>query len=58
VRLYFAAHVRTHNMVMESDAGHSDQKKLEGISAMYNLKIDVTCLSETSGPKQFLQCTV
>lgn len=39
-------------------AGHSDQKNLEGMSVMYNLKMDVICLSETSGPKQVLQCTV
>jgi hypothetical protein len=45
-------------MAMEPDAGHSDQKNVEGISARYNLKMDVTYLSETVGPKQVLQCTV
>jgi hypothetical protein len=43
---------------MGSDAGHSDQETVEGISARYNLKTDVIYLSETVGSKQVLQCTV
>ena len=39
---------------MGSDAGHSDQEIVEGISARYILKMDVIYLSETVGPKQVL----
>jgi len=45
-------------MVMGSVARRSDQENLEGISARYNLKMNVKCLSETSCQKQVLQCAV
>jgi len=44
-------------MVIGSVARHSDQENLEGITARYNLHINVIGLSETSCLKQVLQCT-